>query len=275
MKQNQLLYALLMAASAMLMGTSGYTLYFHQVSGTINGTLFSVVLFTGTFIAYSLPAFSPSIHVKACKVTFRVLNNGLIFILLITYFILLYLLLPFALFLQYYLAGILSFLYSASINTSVQPILGLRSVFIVKNIVLALAWALATAPVIPGDAASFLLFLNRFSFLMALSILIDIRDLDRDHVQQTPTLPLVKGVTFTKVTVLILLLAGPAFIHQYTQLRDQANSLFMASVISSISTLAASGLLSRKSGPAAFLVLVDGNLLLHALLFWFMGNPSL
>lgn len=265
--QHALFYPLLMAASAAFMSCAPDTAP-HYAGGT-TGTLFHFLLiFAGTFLGYYMADLKPLLD----TVRHRFVLNAhplLYLVLSLLLFLFCILLEPrFVLLLQYLLAFLLTFLYYTNIRTPRFTFGGLRSVFLLKNISLALAWAFVTAPLHPGDAGSLHLFAFRFLYLLALSIGIDIRDTLTDRERNVKTLAVLAGSRNTKGIAIILLLAGLALVYHDHLLRPE-DSLLLPALLSTACTLPGLLVLHERSSRNAFLWWIDGNLLLHGLLYFF------
>ncbi|MBK9402622.1 MAG: UbiA prenyltransferase family protein [Bacteroidetes bacterium] len=270
-ERTTIYYAVLMAMSATLMG-----LKFFPAANGLHSTsdiyLHGLLLFSGTFLAYSISFPSPFLDISRGKFKHRKIN------LLILISFLLCITLPFFLFIppgymiQYGLAGLLSLFYYTGFSAKKIRFGGARTVFLLKNIVLALAWAFATSPISLEETDSVFLFFNRFLFVMALSLVIDIRDITSDGQKRIITIPAKAGILPTKIISGILLIAGTAFTLKSHQTGFIPLSIFTASAISTLSTIIAIAFVQKKSSSLLFLLLVDGNLLLHGILFSLSNN---
>ncbi|MBK9638329.1 MAG: UbiA family prenyltransferase [Bacteroidetes bacterium] len=224
-------------------------------------------IFTGTFIGYYLANSNPEINFTNTK--FKINESKII--LKIAFILVLILLLklsfPFFQLLQYGLASILSIIYYTQFTTKSGTFEGLRSVYLLKNFSIALAWALVTSPILLENSDSILLFLQRFLFLFALSISIDLRDIKKDSRRKIVTFPIQHGFRKTKGVAIILLLLSVALVYFYT-CHQSSNSLLIASITSGILSILGILNLHEQSTNKQYLLLVDGNLLLHGILFF-------
>jgi 4-hydroxybenzoate polyprenyltransferase len=261
---HQFFYPLLMGISAGLMSLSSHPeVHLQQLHSTgIHFLLISSI----TFIAYYTATLKPAIFIppnsgRGIKLPGKILLSLLIPV------VCLFLLQPAPILLfQYLLAAILTLSYYLVWHTPQGKFHGTRSLFLIKNLILAICWALVTSPVHPGENITLLLFLQRFLYILVLSLLIDMRDIHHDRQQSVDTLAARFGIPATKIISVILLSLATAFIY-YHHLHYQAHFLQPA-LISHALTLVALLFLSKDSGNDTYLLLVDGNLLLHGILFY-------
>ena len=254
--QSKCFYPFLMATSSALMASPSKDFWgFHFL-----------FIFTGTFIGYYIATIHPKI--KITNKNFQINESKII--LAVAFILVLILLLklsfPFFQLLQYGLASILSIIYYTQFTTKSGTFEGLRSVYLLKNFSIALAWAFVTSPIFLENSDSLLLFLQRFLFLFALSISIDLRDIKKDKLRKIFTFPIQHGFRKTKGVAIILLLLSTTLVYFYT-CHQSSNSLLIASIISSILSIIAILNLHEQSTNKQYLLLVDGNLLLHGILF--------
>lgn len=224
-------------------------------------------IFTGTFTGYYLANLHPEINFTNTK--FKINENKII--LTIAFIFLLILLVmssfPFFKLVQYGLASLLSFCYYTQFTSKNGSFYGTRSVYLLKNFSIALAWAFVTSPILLVNSDSILLFLQRFLFLFALSISIDLRDIKKDSRRKIVTFPIQHGFRKTKGVAIILLLLSVALVYFYT-CHQSSNSLLIASITSGILSILGILNLHEQSTNQEYLLLVDGNLLLHGILFF-------
>lgn len=224
-------------------------------------------IFTGTFIGYYIASLYPGINIS--NTNFKINESKII--LTIAFILVLILLLklsfPFFQLLQYGLASILSIIYYTQFTTKSGTFEGLRSVYLLKNFSIALAWAFVTAPILLENSNSILLFLQRFLFLFALSVSIDLRDIKKDSRRKIVTFPILHGFKQTKRVAIILLLLSITLVYFYT-FQQSSNSLLIASITSGILSILGILNLHEQSTNKQYLNLVDGNLLLHGILFF-------
>lgn len=266
---NHAHYAFLMAVAATLLGLSGNTLSFHNNSILPGSLLQASLLFVGTFLAYSLSALAPEINIHHRQLSFNRFNSPYVFLSTLVIITLLFAIhWPGTLLIQYSIAGILAVSYYSGISSSEINFKGARSVYLVKNMVLALAWSFATAPISLSEPDTVYLFANRFLYIMALSILIDIRDITPDKARNITTVPVKKGILKTKMMAVILLITGMAFMYKYSLLQPQHTHLLGATAAGTLCTILALFSLRAKTNYNTYVLLIDGNLLLHGVLFF-------
>ena len=259
---NGIVHAVLMGICATLMGMGALAPYLTRV-------IAAVTIFSGTFVVYFLSTITPSIGTTSYP---RFRRSGPWWLLLIPAVLATFLLLDFlpeTLVLQYLTAGGVGFSYYSLIKSGRFRFNGLRSIYLVKNIALALAWSLATAPFNTFQAETIKFFIYRFSFIMALSIAIDVRDMEDDKKNRIPTIPLRAGPGVSCLTACVLLVAGYLTLIlqpcQYPDAQDLAKFAGMTSAAATCSVV----LITFYRKKQFIRWIVDGNLLLHGLAFLF------
>lgn len=262
--RHRFFYPLLMGISAGLMSLSSHPeehlQYLHSTA--IHFLLISSVTFIAYYIATLKPAvFIPPQSGKGIKIPGKVLLSFMLPV------VCLFLLQPAPiLVLQYLLATILTLSYYLVWHTPQGKFHGTRSLFLIKNLILAISWALVTAPVHPGENTTVYLFLQRFLYILVLSLLIDMRDIRHDTDQSVDTLAVRIGIPATKIISIILLSLATALVyHHHLQYHDH---FLQPALLSHATTLIALLFLRKESGHDTYLLLVDGNLLLHGILFY-------
>jgi len=229
------------------------------------------LIFSATFFGYSIVHLKPEINFNNFHVKIDGEKTLLLIALFAFIFILDYYQTPYEIIFQFLFAGILSLSYSIHLISGKRTFKGTRSVYLLKNIVLALAWALVTSPYETHMPESALLFIQRFLFLLSLSLCIDLRDLQEDHHKKIRTFALVHGQHLTKLTASILILLCFALVYLY-QYNLEDNGLLAAALISYICSIISILLLKKNSNRNQYLWLIDGNLLLHGLLFFALAQ---
>jgi 4-hydroxybenzoate polyprenyltransferase len=226
-----------------------------------------LIIFSGTFIGYYLAILKPELDFPKKKILINEKKIILVFFFTILYFALASTPLDFSTLIQYGLASMLSISYYTRFTTLRGSFYGTRSILLVKNIVLALAWAFVTSPLGEEFISSFLLFMQRFFFIFALSVSIDLRDIEKDRGKIINTFPIKYGFTKTKLLAIILILLSSTLVYLYN-VNSRTDAILMASLISG--TLSIIGILSLhpQSKNEHYLLIIDGNLLLHGLLFF-------
>lgn len=102
------------------------------------------------------------------------------------------------------LSVILSLAYIMPVRLKQQNLKGIRNIFILKNLTLALTWAMVTVwiPVVACGAITVFwkeIFWMRFLFVFSITVLFDIRDLDADRTRKHLTLPVAIGTHASKL----------------------------------------------------------------------------
>ncbi|MFM1744104.1 MAG: hypothetical protein RLZZ630_41 [Bacteroidota bacterium] len=168
---------------------------------------------------------------------------------------------------QLSVSAILTVAYYRPMNYGLSFINGLREIPMMKNVVLALAWSLATTPFTAERTETLYLLIFRTLFILALSIAIDIRDRQSDSKQNTMTLALMIGsrncaMASSSILLLAAVLAG-------TTLSMPDDSWWLPLIIPAHTIITALGVLSlhERSKPITYFWTVDFQLFLHALLF--------
>ncbi len=101
-------------------------------------------------------------------------------------------------------------LYIMPFNRGAEKLKGIRNIFILKNIWLALSWASVTValPLLAAgelicDQQNILIFLSRFLFVYSIALVFDIRDTHQDTQKNVITLPVNIGVKATKTVAIV------------------------------------------------------------------------
>jgi 4-hydroxybenzoate polyprenyltransferase len=246
-----------MATSSALMSTR---------LNNFSASLFLFV-FSGTFMGYYLALLQPEIDFSKKKILIRENKIIVAFFFSILLITLIATPLDFKLLIQYSLASILSVSYYTRFTTYRGSFYGTRSILLIKNLVLALAWALVTSPLNEEVDSSPLLFAQRFLYIFALSITIDLRDIEKDQSRKINTFPIKYGFQKTKFFAFILILLSSALVYLYNT-NSTSETILMASLISSTFSIIGILSLNSQSKSEQYLLIIDGNLLLHGLLFF-------
>ena len=165
------------------------------------------------------------------------------------------------------MSALLTAAYYRPLRIGKRIINGLRAIPLVKNMTLALAWGLATTPIMNGTAESIDLFLFRFLFVLALSIAIDIRDCEYDASRGTRTLALLIGSRYSTTIATFILLFAAGFARTQLFPSDASSSQGTIIILHTIFTALGVSLLNADSKPMTYFWLIDFQLFLHALLF--------
>lgn len=256
-ESQKLFYPGMMALSAGLMSTT-----FRQFSFA-----HFILISLGTMVGYYTASLRPSIHFSTKKI--KLGHNKRLYFILCALLIVVFTIKPLhrVAMVQYSFASFLCAGYFTHFVLKSGTLYGVRSVFIVKNVVLALAWALVTSPFQTHISYSYLLFTQRFLYILALSISIDMRDMKKDHLTQLITLPLRYGIQMTKTIAVILIVSSFAFTLSFTSHHPES-SIHIAAAISGLLSILSILLLNEESNKSHYLLYIDGNLLLHGLLFF-------
>ncbi len=165
-------------------------------------------------------------------------------------------------------------LYSFDILRNKNSIFNFKKVPWIKSFLLAFVWATVTVIVPFSDSLNLilynqaiLLFLERFTFIFALAILFDIRDIKQDSKTEIKTLPIYFGESKSLLVSNILLLSSLStalFHYMYLELFSMATAYFVSIIwiliITNNKTLRA-----KKYYYSGFL---DGSILIHGLLIY-------
>ena len=110
--------------------------------------------------------------------------------------------------------ALLSLCYSWPVVPTRQGLIPLRNVPLLKLLLISYVWATVTVwlPLLAANwpvlaSPGWLLFWERFFFILPLTIIFDIRDVERDRTTNTLTLPRLVGVGTAKLIALVFLLA--------------------------------------------------------------------
>jgi 4-hydroxybenzoate polyprenyltransferase len=176
-------------------------------------------------------------------------------------------------------AAFCSLLYMMPFKVNDQRIKGLRNNLVVKNILLSAIWALATVlfPLIShgvevqGNEVIFM-FLRRFFFIYALTIVYDIKDIEKDRLNGMKTIASRLGVNGTQLIATMSLTLFCFFIyldHNLYQPEYQflATALYSSAVFAFL-TIMMSGS-QRNNNYYSFVV--DGSMAFQFLLVFFLN----
>lgn len=163
--------------------------------------------------------------------------------------------------------------YSARIFPSRYRVRRLKEIPLVKNILVSIAWGatFALIPVtfsrLPPDQNTLLVFLFIFSWTFIASVLPDIRDMEGDFQVGVVTIPVVLGITKTKVLLTAVnLVAGTVVITMGVPTQPRVSAVLL---ICSLAYSQACILAMDRTGTADFLcdVVSDGQFLVLGALF--------
>ena len=125
-----------------------------------------------------------------------------------------FVLLPAAMMLAFFIAGVLTLAYSIPLIKRNQGFIRVREITYMKVFTVALGWSLVTVlipilPILSGVSMNELvvIFLRRFLFIYAITIPFEIRDMERERRFGNRSLPMIYGVNRMKsVGIMILLM---------------------------------------------------------------------
>jgi hypothetical protein len=183
-------------------------------------TLFTVFLTTSTFLLYNFHRMSFKLNYASRREMIDSLRSIALhpaeFIFYILGFILLFFCLaslPARIFPILLPLAILSLLYSIPLITYRKKKARLLEIFLIKTPVLALVWGVSTTiiPLIEQNislSSSFVLLqvFSRSLFIFALCIPFEIRDMEKDKINNVKTIPVIFGARATKITGAIVIL---------------------------------------------------------------------
>ncbi|MGV3540878.1 MAG: hypothetical protein ACO1OQ_13775 [Rufibacter sp.] len=163
-------------------------------------------------------------------------------------------------------------LYSVPFIPDREKYLPLRDIPLLKVFLIAYVWSAITVQLPLMEAgmdmfspASLVLFLRRFLFLFALTLVFDIRDVQKDTLTGTVTFPVKWGVLKTKrLALLALLLFALLLPSGFTP--QMSLALGLAGLGAAVVVWKAHENRSRYY----FLILTDGMMLVHVLLVWWL-----
>lgn len=178
--------------------------------------------------------------------------------------------------------NILIFLFTAALSVfymmpfakNGKPVKGFRNHLILKNVVLSLVWAFATVTFplatevnLTFDSGIIFMFLRRFFFIYALTVVYDIRDIHRDELVGMKTLAVRFGDKGAKAIALVLLLFFVVFIAVDPVLNNTSNrSLAIALYISAFVTAMIIAGTTRKRGANYYSYVIDGSMVVQFVL---------
>ncbi len=164
---------------------------------------------------------------------------------------------------QLLLAGAITVLYYATIRIGGNEIRGIRSIAGLKNFALATAWTLATVPA-EVTFINTTIVLQRFLFILILSLCVDLRDLQQDRSSGISTLTGLFGFNKSKFILLILCTCLGTLSFQvsignpteaYRTLHTLSAALLMLTIL----------LLRDDTQPSTYTLMFDGHLVAFSL----------
>ncbi len=232
-----------------------------------------LLLFLGsaTLLAYRIAHWKPVITRVPFQIKLQGKHNKFVlsFLVLIVLFTLIQL--PITAIIGALMMGLFSGLYFSQWNIHGKLKSGLRSIPLIKNMLLAFVWA-ATTVWFPahqsGNAGGEMyLFTSRFIYILAICFAVDLRDLETDRIQKTKTLPVIYGYQKIKILCVILLLLflaltimRSAFVEIPFRTAYNDKVLIGSSIISILSLF----FLKEKDTYNRYTILMDGNMFLQS-----------
>ncbi|MBT8190077.1 MAG: UbiA family prenyltransferase, partial [Bacteroidia bacterium] len=265
------------------LGVTLFTLESFIISGEEINTVYLQLIFWSTILIYSLHRIIGVNHIKEDKFAGRfILIRSMTSLLKVIAFIsiicliyvssrlsreLIYIIIP---------AGFLSLLY-------VLPVFGsrrMRDIHFIKIFLIALVWAYCCG-IIPvmdthGNSLSpigYLLFLEKFIFILAITLPFDVRDLDIDKYENVKTLASLLGINKTYLLSNILLCVGMIILVYILNLAGLGILAITGAVISYGLTFWAVYLSRNKQSDYYFSGLLDAMIILRSaiiILFCFL-----
>ncbi|WP_157433418.1 UbiA family prenyltransferase [Adhaeribacter aquaticus] len=170
--------------------------------------------------------------------------------------------------------GFISLFYSLPIIPLRKKVIPLRDIPLLKIFLIAYVWASVTVwlPLLAADwpisaREGWLLFMQRFFFLLPLTIIFDIRDVERDRTTATLTLPGLVGIKWAKVISFLILLLYIFIVIAY-QTGPKQYALLLCGMIYGLVIAVA----SEKKGDYFYALVADGIMILQFLFLWMAAN---
>jgi 4-hydroxybenzoate polyprenyltransferase len=237
-----------------------------------------IVIFTGSLLAYSLSKLRIHLHFGTDEKTLVTGAPGYLRMAIASVICLL----PLIIFLNrwqvFWLAiiAVSSFLYMIPVSLPTGRISGLRSLFLIKNVLLAIVWTIATviipAEIIPADFINspvFWISILRFLFIYCLATLYDLPDTDSDRLAGTITIPVLLGKRNTMILASITLLGFILF-----SVRDLGldNGIMVALLISAVPVAAILVYGNPEKHAEGYKLVVDSTMAFQAILVMVMAG---
>ena len=225
----------------------------------------------GTILAYRIATWRPLISLFPFQFGFQSGYNKIIFYVLLLIVLVSLVQLPKNSVIGTLIMGTLTALYFSQWKSKEKLQSGLRSVPLIKNILLASIWAAATVW-FPSHEKGFAtgelyLFMSRFIYILAICFAVDLRDLENDRSQKTNTLPVIYGYNKIKSLCIILLLIFIALtFFRSSFVRVPYRNSYEEYVLISSAVLTIVCLLSLKKNDSYnyYTLLLDGNMFLQS-----------
>lgn len=232
-----------------------------------------LLLFLGsaTLLAYRIAHWKPVITRVPFQIKLQGKHNKFVLSFLVLIVLFTSIQLPITAIIGALMMGLFSGLYFSQWNIHGKLKSGLRSIPLIKNMLLAFVWA-ATTVWFPahqsGNAGGEMyLFTSRFIYILAICFAVDLRDLETDRIQKTKTLPVIYGYQKIKILCVILLLLflaltimRSAFVEIPFRTAYNDKVLIGSSIISILSLF----FLKEKDTYNRYTILMDGNMFLQS-----------
>jgi 1,4-dihydroxy-2-naphthoate octaprenyltransferase len=254
--------AILLSASATL-----------QLSGKWPSLKMAFFIGASTFIAYYVAAWKPYLQWRPMQFGFQkapLKRHFLIYLFGLG--LLLFFTLPADCRPGAFLITGITFLYFLQWGKDGKHSTGLRSIPLIKNILLAGSWTLMTVWLpnhLVWSTASNYLLVSRFIYLLAICFGVDLRDITTDRKQDHTTLSVLLGFRTMKYCSLILLVIFAAFTMlqpEITFIQYRGSIQRMTLLISTAIIIAGFLHLKENDRSEKFTILLDGHMFLQGLL---------
>jgi len=234
-----------------------------------------ILFFLGisTLLAYTIANQRPIINFYPTKLKFQSTVNKPKFYFLLVAVVIALSLLTYKIIIVAFILGSLTSLYFVQWVINGKTISGIRSIPLIKNILLAIVWSATTVWFTSNSfefsESIFYLFITRFVYVFAICLAVDLRDIAVDRDQNTTTLPILFGYKKIKILcyiLLVLFLALILFKPESIKIPFQKYYHDYILCFSSILTIASLTLLKEKDSYFRQTILLDGNMFLQAFL---------
>ena len=178
-----------------------------------------------------------------------------------------------------FFTGIFTIAYVMPFSKSNQRLKGFRNIPVVKNILLAAVWSVATAWLpLAGKTGTLyhldLIFicLKRFFFVLPLCMIFDVRDYYHDLRNKVKTIPNQLGIGITKNFSLLALFVFVIMVYLHKKsmeatsslLHDLSLPLYISAIITSIFII----MINASKKNAYYIFVIDGSMILQFLLVY-------
>ncbi len=173
-----------------------------------------------------------------------------------------------------------SLFYMMPFKVNGHRIKGLRNNLIIKNILLSIVWALATVlfPIV-GNAGELsgneiiFMFLRRFFFIYALTIVYDIKDIEKDRVNGMKTIASSLGVRRTRLAATTALLIFCFFVYvDFDLYKPEYQFLSMALYGSAAFAFLTIAMTGKQRNNSYYTFIVDGAMAVQFVLVFVLNH---